>query len=204
MKNLTKINNCQICDKPLKQVLDLGLHPLCDDLVKIKSKKIVLFRFISITMKRLILVLSILFFVSCDYFVKKKIDTKTIVNDELKSINWNDVDEYPTFSICDSTNNKKECFQNVLRDRLNAKLSNQNIVVTEDVNDTILLRIYIDSEGVFSIKSIECSDITKAQIPQLDSLLRHSFDSLPKIFPAIKRSQQVATEFSLPVIVNIN
>ena len=41
MKNLTKINNCQICDKPLKQVLDLGLHPLCDDLVKIKSKKIV-------------------------------------------------------------------------------------------------------------------------------------------------------------------
>ena len=68
-------------------------------------------------MKRLILVLSILFFVSCDYFVKKKIDTKTIVNDELKSINWNDVDEYPTFSICDSTNNKKECFQNVLRDR---------------------------------------------------------------------------------------
>ena len=155
-------------------------------------------------MKRLILVLTILFFVSCDYFDKKKIDTKTIVNDELKSINWNDVDEYPTFSICDSTNNKKECFQNVLRDRLNAKLSNQNIVVTEDVNDTILLRIYIDSEGVFSIKSIECSDITKAQIPQLDSLLRHSFDSLPKIFPAIKRSQQVATEFSLPVIVNIN
>ena len=155
-------------------------------------------------MKRLILVLSILFFVSCDYFDKKKIDTKTIVNDELKSINWNDVDEYPTFSICDSTNNKKECFQNVLRDRLNAKLSNQKIVVTEDVNDTILLRIHIDSEGVFSIKSIECRDITKAQIPQLDSLLRHSFDSLPKIFPAIKRSQQVATEFSLPVIVNIN
>jgi hypothetical protein len=46
--------------------------------------------------------------VSCDYFDKKKIDTETIVNDELKAINWNDVDEYPTFSICDSTNNKKE------------------------------------------------------------------------------------------------
>lgn len=41
MKNLIKISNCQICDKPLKKVLDLGLHPLCDALVKIKSKKIV-------------------------------------------------------------------------------------------------------------------------------------------------------------------
>ena len=41
MKNVRKISNCQICDKPLKPVLNLGLHPLCDDLVKIKSKKIV-------------------------------------------------------------------------------------------------------------------------------------------------------------------
>ena len=41
MKNLVKINKCQICNKLLKKVLDLGTHPLCDDLVKIKSRKIV-------------------------------------------------------------------------------------------------------------------------------------------------------------------
>ena len=40
MKNLIKISNCQICGRPLKKVLDLGFHPLCDDLVKVKSKKI--------------------------------------------------------------------------------------------------------------------------------------------------------------------
>lgn len=155
-------------------------------------------------MNRLLLVLILSTVVSCDYFDKKKIDTKTIVDNEMQSINWNDVDEYPTFSLCDTRPNKKECFQNVLRDRLNTSLANQNIVVTEDVNDTILLRIHITNRGIFSIKSIECDELTKAQIPQLDSILRHSFDSLPKIYPAIKRSQQVATEFSLPVIVNIN
>ncbi len=155
-------------------------------------------------MKRLILIAILIFLTSCDYFDKKKIDTKTIVEEEMKSINWNDVDEYPTFSICDSTYNKRGCFEDVLRNRLNEHLANQNIVVTEDVSDTILLKIHIDNKGNFSLKDIVSSEVTKTQIPQLDSLLRHSFDSLPKIFPAIKRSQQVATEFNLPVVVNIN
>lgn len=155
-------------------------------------------------MKRLILIVILATLSSCDYFNKKKIDTKEILNEELKSINWNDVDEYPTFTICDSSDNKQSCFEDVLRNRLNTYLSKQNIVVTEDISDTILLKIHIDNKGNFTLKDIVSSEVTKAQIPQLDSLLRHSFDSLPKIYPAIKRSQQVATEFNLPVVVTIN
>lgn len=155
-------------------------------------------------MKRLVLLLILVSFWSCDYFDKKKINTTDILEEELQSINWKDVDEYPTFSICDSSSNKKTCFEDVLRNRLNTNLSQQNIIVTEDVSDTILLKIYIDNKGNFKVKDIVCSDATRAQIPKLDSLLRHSFDSLPKIYPAIKRSQQVATEFSLPIVVNIN
>lgn len=155
-------------------------------------------------MKRLILITFLVVLTSCDYFSKKKIDTKEILDEELKSINWNDVDEYPTFTICDTSDNKKTCFEDVLRNRLNEHLSRQNIIVTEDISDTILLKIHIDNKGNFTIKDIVSSEMTKVQIPQLDSLLRHSFDSLPKIYPAIKRSQQVATEFNLPVVVNIN
>lgn len=155
-------------------------------------------------MKRLILIAILVVLTSCDYFNKKKIDTKEILDEELKSINWNDVDEYPTFTICDSSDNKKTCFEDVLRNQLNDYLSRQSFVVTEDISDTILLKIHIDNKGNFTLKDIVSSDITKAQIPQLDSLLHHSFDSLPKIYPAIKRSQQVATEFNLPVVVTIN
>src|SRR5690606_34981856 len=133
-------------------------------------------------MKRLLLIAILLCLTSCDYFNKKKIDSETIVEEELKSINWNDVDEYPAFSICDSSENKKVCFEEVLRNRLNTNLSKQNIVVSEDVNDTVLLKIHIDNKGKFSIKDIIYSDLTKSQIPELDSLLRHSLDSLPKIY----------------------
>lgn len=159
---------------------------------------------VAVFMKRLILIVILVILSSCDYFNKKKIDTKEILDEELKSINWNDVDEYPTFSICDSTDNKKTCFEDVLRNRLNEHLLRQNIIVTEDISDTILLKIHIDNKGNFTLKDIVSNEMTKAQIPQLDSLLRHSFDSLPKIYPAIKRSQQVATEFNLPVVVTIN
>lgn len=155
-------------------------------------------------MKRIILIAILVSISSCDYFNKKKIDTEDILEEELQSINWKDVDEYPTFTICDSSDNKRVCFEEVLRNRLNEQLLKQNIIVTEDISDTILLKIHIDNKGNFTLKDIVSSEITRAQIPQLDSLLRHSFDSLPKIYPAIKRSQQVATEFNLPVVVNIN
>ena len=157
-------------------------------------------------MKPFLLIFFILL-TSCDYFQSKKVSTEQLLEEEMQAINWNDVDDYPTFSDCEklSTNQeKKACFENYLHDLLTSHLENQKIIVTEDVSDTVILKIHIDKTGQFSIKNIDMDSITKAQIPELDSILRHSFDSLPKIYPAIKRSQQVATEFSLPVIVNIN
>ena len=113
---------------------------------------------------------------------------------------------FPTFTSCDSLTgkeNKKQCFENTLRDILNSNLSQYHIVVSESIEDTVQLKITIDKEGNFSINSIESDPLTKQEIPQLDSLLRRSLDSLPKIFPAIKRSQQVTTQFNFPVIIKI-
>lgn len=157
-------------------------------------------------MKRLLFVFFILL-TSCDYFQSKKVSSEQLLEEEMQAINWNDVDDYPSFAGCEglSTNvEKKACFEKYLHDMLVSRLSYQTIVVTEDVSDTVILKIHIDKTGQFSIRNIAMDSMTKAQIPELDSILRHSFDSLPKIYPAIKRSQQVATEFSLPVIVNIN
>jgi len=39
MKNIKKISNCSICNSKIVKALDLGMHPLCDDLIKINSKK---------------------------------------------------------------------------------------------------------------------------------------------------------------------
>jgi len=158
-------------------------------------------------MKHLLLLLCVFNVVSCDYFDRKKVYSEDLLKEELQTFNWNDVDEYPTFASCDSTLGKeytKACFETTLRTILHDKLSEHHLVVSETIEDTVKLKITIDDTGQFSINSIESKALTKTEIPHLDSLLRQSLDSLPKIFPAIKRSQQVATQFSLPVIIKID
>nr|WP_321232331.1 hypothetical protein [uncultured Psychroserpens sp.] len=158
-------------------------------------------------MNRLLFLIVFLSICSCDYFDKKKVYTEDILEEELQTFNWKDVDEYPSFESCETTTgkeNKKVCFENTLRSILNTNLGKYQIIVSEEISDTVKLKITIDNQGQFFIDEIISSDLIKAEIPQLDSLLRQSLDSLPKIYPAIKRSQQVKTKFVLPVIIKID
>lgn len=158
-------------------------------------------------MNRVVFLFVILLLTSCDYFEKQKVDSKDLLEEELQTFNWNDVDTYPTFSGCDSITVKEEskiCFQNTLLDNVNQFLQEQNIVVSDDVNDTIRLKLIVDNKGLLKVDSIIIKEETRFQIPEIDSLLQQSVTTVPKIYPAIKRGQQVTTAFELPVIVRID
>ncbi|WP_047550160.1 hypothetical protein [Psychroserpens sp. Hel_I_66] len=158
-------------------------------------------------MNRVLAFLFLTTFCSCEFIEKKKVYSNDIVEEELQTFNWNDVDEYPSFESCEATldkANKKACFENTLREILNKNLAKYKIIVSEEIHDTIHLKITIDNDGEFVVDDIISNEKTQAEIPKLDSLLRKSLDSLPKIYPAIKRSQHVKTQFSLPVIIKID
>ena len=158
-----------------------------------------------VLMKRLVVFIAVLF-VSCDYFENRKVNSKDIVTQELETIDWNAVDEYPSFSVCDSVSEKikrKQCFEMTVLNHVNNYLSKKRIVVTEDIEDTISIKLGIDNSGEISILNIKSKPETLQIIPELDSLLYGSINALPKIFPAVKRGQQVNTEFVLPVVVSI-
>jgi len=158
-------------------------------------------------MRPIVFLLILLLTTSCSYFEKKKVYTEDLLEEELQTFNWNEVDSYPTFSSCDSITIKadsKACFQSTLVFNVNRFLEAQNIIVSEDVYDTIRLTITIDNNGILKVESMTFKPETVNQIPEIDSLLRQSLRGIPKIFPAIKRGQQVTTAFELPVIVKIN
>ena len=71
------------------------------------------------------------------------------------------------------------------------------------MEDTIAIKLGIDKAGKISILNIKSKPETLLVIPEIDSLLYGSINILPKIFPAVKRGQQVNTEFVLPVVVSI-
>ncbi|MFD2726081.1 hypothetical protein [Hyunsoonleella rubra] len=151
----------------------------------------------------------ILFFAlsSCEYFNVKKTTPEAILKEELKTFNWDEVDTYPSFSECDklqSRAEKKSCFESTLYAEISGFLQNQIIVVTEDVNDTLQLEFKLSDQGELVLLKTEMDSLTQQQIPELESLLQKSLDSLPKIYPAIKRGQQVTTEFKLPLIVKVD
>jgi len=158
-------------------------------------------------MKQLTVFILLLCLYSCDYFDKKKVNSQDIVNEELQTFNWNDVDEYPSFKTCESLSSKQEseqCFETTLITHITNKLSDEIIVVTENVEDTVVIKFHISETGNLSVLNIKNKEKTKEQIPNLDSLLLKSLDSLPRIFPAIKRGQQVKTEFTLPIVIQMN
>ena len=152
-----------------------------------------------------LLVFVFLLLVSCDYFEKKKVKKDDIVLQELETIDWNSVDEYPSFSICDSVAEKidrKHCFESTILNHVNSYLAKQIIVVSEDVEDRVSVKLVINSKGEISILDIKAKQETLEAIPQIDSFSKESIEKLPEIYPALKRGQQVTTEFVLPVVVS--
>ena len=155
-------------------------------------------------MKRYFGLMFLLLF-SCEYFESKKVKTEDIVSQEREAIDWTAVDEYPSFDDCENLVEKlerKQCFEHTIRSHVNQFLSEQMIVVSEDVEDTISIKLMVDKRGEISVLEIKSKPETQFAIPTIDSLLTKSIASLPKIYPAIKRGQHVKTEFVLPVVVS--
>lgn len=152
----------------------------------------------------------ILFFLivtSCNCFNAKKASFEAILDEELQTFNWKDVDQYPTFLKCQLVSTKqasKVCFQKELTQHISRFLKRKNIIVFEDVNDTIFLNLEVSKNGYLKLIHLNMDTTIVNTIPRMAYFLNSSIDSLPKIYPAIKRGQNVNTKFVLPIVVNTN
>lgn len=158
-------------------------------------------------MKHLCLLFGFLLLVSCNYFDVKKTTSDAILNEELKTFNWRDIDEYPSFASCNddvSKEEKKRCFQNTLTAIITNKIQRDTIVVSQNIDDTIYIKFQISEKGKLVLLEAKVDSLTREEIPNIEEILTNSLDSLPQIYPAIKRGQQVKTAFTLPVIIQVN
>ncbi len=156
-------------------------------------------------MKYILFLFIFFFFFSCELNINKKISVDEILDEEWKTFNWSDVDEYPSFSTCDSLSSlslKKECFIFTLSNQISVDLISNTKTVNRIIQDTVILKFTISKDGEIDFDEL----IVDESIIDLRSLIDLSFKSsikkLPKIFPAIKRGQQVNVKFSLPIYVS--
>lgn len=154
--------------------------------------------------KALLLLLLPFLFISCEEFQTRKISSEEILIEETRDFNWHEVDQYPAFSECRNITEvqaAKACFGNKVSQYFYSRLEAKQPVVTEALDDTLFLYLRISEKGIPAIDSTEIDSLVRDQLPEIESWLSQSVDSLPKIYPATKRGIPVKTTFRMPIYI---
>ncbi len=141
---------------------------------------------------------------SCGYFETEKISSETFYQEELKSIDWKDVDQYPAFPSCENLTEKssqKTCFENTLSTHLRQSFGKHNAQAVRDLNDTVKLAFSINNKGKLIVNNIDIAPSIGQEFPQLNAWLMEGIDTLHPVAPAYKRGIPVATQFTLPIVI---
>jgi hypothetical protein len=158
------------------------------------------------TLKQHSLFLVFILFNSCQYFDKQVPSEKELLQKELKSINWKEVDEYPSVVDCDKIDNKKQrqqCFFEVLTQLIQEKLCNDTLAMLYPELDTIEVKVTIFPNATMKFEPQFPKDSVAYDTVKIDSILKARLVDFPKINPAIKRGVPVKTQFILPVILKV-
>jgi Ni,Fe-hydrogenase I large subunit len=157
-------------------------------------------------LKHFFLLLVIFLFNSCQYFEKQVPSEKELLQKELKSINWKEVDEFPSVVDCEKIENKKQrqqCFFEIMTQLIQQKLSSDTLAILYPELDTIEVKVTIFPNATMKFEPQFPKDSVAYDTVKIDSILRARLVDFPKVNPAIKRGIPVKTQFILPVILKV-
>jgi len=154
--------------------------------------------------KILILLLLPLLFGSCQYFTQVP-SQEVLLEKELKAINWNEVDEFPSVVSCDGIHDKeqkKQCFFEYLTQLIQQKLNIDTLAVLYPKLDTIDVKVTVLPNATMEFET-QLNDSLSYNHKAIDSILKTRLVDFPDIHPALKRGIPVKTQFVLPVILDV-
>lgn len=144
---------------------------------------------------------------SCQYFDKQIPDENQLLEQELKKINWEEVDEFPSVLQCDTIKDevvKKQCFFDYLSQTIQERIGIDTFRVEYPEIDTINVKITVNPDSSLQFETQYPNDsIALADKTKIDSILTSRLSDFPKVEPAIKRGIKVKTQFVLPVIIKV-
>ena len=159
-------------------------------------------------MKKLIqLFFLLLIFNSCQYFEKQVPDEKELLKQELKKINWDEVDEFPSVLQCDTIKDaeiKTQCFFDYMAQTIQERIGIDTLRIEYPEIDTINVKVTVNPDSSLQFETQYPNDsIALGDKTKIDSILTSRLSDFPKVEPAIKRGVKVKTQFVLPVIIKM-
>lgn len=142
--------------------------------------------------------------ISCEGLITQKKSSEEFLEEELKTINWNDVDTYPLFEGCNENDSKdlqKKCFETFIHNHINGHLNQEELISGVPIFDTLMISLQLTGKSQVSVLGIEGDSLTFSTFPELKQRLSESLNSLPQAAPALKRGVPVKTQFTLPLVI---
>jgi hypothetical protein len=158
-------------------------------------------------MLRLSLLVLLGLMTSCDFFVSKEKKTQQLIHQKLNEINWNEIDSYPLFEVCDELVSKtiqRECFERELLKHCAESLNEFEYTFDATIDPTIQVDFLVDKDGRISVLNIDKDAAIDDQMPEFDGIIRQSLKNLPPLAPALKRAMPVKAKFRMPIVLQYN
>ena len=158
-------------------------------------------------MRETLIIISFFLLNSCqfDFKIDRKISVDEFINEELKSCNLNEVDQYPVFENClgiNSISEKNNCFVETITESFKENLTNNSLILNRTLVDTVNMILKVDKTAEISIESINISSQNIKYKEVISRSFNKTISNLPKLYPAIKRGQQVDVIFKIPIIIS--
>ncbi len=158
-------------------------------------------------MRKTLIIIFCFLSISCefDFQFDKKITVDEFITEELNSLNWNNVDQYPVFENCleiNNVKNKNNCFVETITSSFRENLKTNNLVLNRTLIDTVRMVLKVDKIGKISIENMTISDQNNKYKEVITKSFENTVSSLPKLYPAIKRGQEVDVIFNIPIIIS--
>jgi hypothetical protein len=155
-------------------------------------------------LKKLVAILSLTFLSSCQFFDKKVPNEKELLDKQLKEINWDEVDQFPSVDDCEKltdANQRKQCFFDFMKSTIEQKLNIDTLKAMYPQLDTIEVKVTVFPTSEVTFEPQFSKDSLAYDTIRIDSILHTRLIDFPKINPATKRGIPVKTQFVLPVII---
>ena len=140
-------------------------------------------------------------FQSCQFFDKKTSKDK-LLQKELKSINWKQVDEFPMIVECEKLVDdaqQRQCFFEFLSADIKARIK-KSMPDKTILTDTIFVNVTVLANSKVLFESQNSYKKNVLNSAKIDSILKIDTIDSPKITPALKRGMIVKSEFVLPIV----
>ena len=142
---------------------------------------------------------------SCDFFMTPEERTELLVEEKLRAVDWQSVDQYPLFESCDELSEKQEqllCFQTIMMERITTVFRDTVFKVDKKIQDTLMVDLVVNEDGFVSIVSVQENTSIEKAIPNFKNEVSKRLNDFTTVAPALKRGVPVSMRFRLPIIVN--